>query len=63
MVVCSCNYIDTDDIRAVLNYSTDPNPQQVMNMLAWTPECKSCKDQLKQEIDKVIKEFYSVSQL
>jgi bacterioferritin-associated ferredoxin len=63
MVICSCNYIDTDDIRAVLNYGTDPNPQQVMNMLAWTPECKSCKDQLKQEIDKVIKEFYSVSQL
>ena len=57
MIVCSCNYIDTDDIRAVLNYATHPNPQQVMDMLAWTPECSYCRDMLTKEINKVIKEF------
>lgn len=57
MIVCSCNYIDTADIKAVLNYATEPNEQQVLNMLAWTPECTYCKDLITNEIRKCIKEM------
>ncbi len=57
MIVCSCNYIDTADIKAVLNYVTEPNEQQVLNMLAWTPECAYCKDLITNEIRRCIKEM------
>ena len=57
MIVCSCNYIDTADIKAVLNHATEPNEQQVLNMLAWTPECAYCKDMITNEIRRCIKEM------
>lgn len=57
MIVCSCNYIDTADIKAVLNYATEPDEQQVLNMLAWTPECSYCKDMITNEIRRCIKEM------
>lgn len=57
MIVCSCNYIDTADIKAVLNYATEPNEEQVLNMLAWTPECSYCKDMITNEIRRCIKEM------
>jgi bacterioferritin-associated ferredoxin len=57
MIVCSCNYIDTADIKAVLNYATEPNEQQVLNMLAWTPQCSYCKEMITNEIRKCIKEM------
>jgi bacterioferritin-associated ferredoxin len=57
LIVCSCNYIDTADIKAVLNYVTEPNEQQVLNMLAWTPECAYCKDLITNEIRRCIKEM------
>jgi bacterioferritin-associated ferredoxin len=57
LIVCSCNYIDTADIKAVLNYATEPNEQQVLNMLAWTPECAYCKDLITNEIRRCIKEM------
>lgn len=56
MIVCSCNYIDTVDIKAVLNYVTEPTESQVLNMLAWTPECSYCKELITNEIHKCIKE-------
>jgi hypothetical protein len=57
MIVCSCNYIDTVDIKAVLNYGTEPNVDQVLNMLAWTPECSYCRELITGEIHKCIKEM------
>jgi hypothetical protein len=57
VIVCSCNYIDTADIKAVLNHATEPDEQQVLNMLAWTPECSYCKELILGEIRKCIKEI------
>ena len=57
MVICSCSYITTDDIKAVLNYATEPNEQQVLNMLAWTPECKTCEENLRKQIREILGEL------
>lgn len=59
MIICSCNFIDVEDIRATANYATEPNVQQVLNMLAWTPECSTCSDNLKSEIRKILQEITS----
>ena len=56
MVVCSCNYVTTEDIKVVLKHIEEPDEQKVMHLLAWTPECQTCKKQLIEQIHNVIKE-------
>lgn len=57
MIICSCNYVTTEDIKAVLNYATEPNEQQVLNMLAWTPECATCEENLRNKIREILGEL------
>jgi bacterioferritin-associated ferredoxin len=57
MVICSCNVVTTENIRAVLTYVTDPNVRQVLNMLGWESDCAICANNLVTEIRKVMKEF------
>lgn len=57
MVICSCNVVTTEDIRAVLTYATAANERQVLNMLGWESECAICANNLVTEIRKVMKEF------
>lgn len=57
MIVCSCNYITTDRIRAVAQYVTEPNEKLVLNMLCWEPDCSICTKNLVAEIRKVFKEM------
>ena len=63
MVICSCNMITTDNIRAVLSYATDPNVRQVLNMLNWEPGCAICANNLATEIRKVMEEFENGDEL
>lgn len=56
MIVCSCNEITTDKIRAALDYVTEPNERLVLNMLGWEPECAMCSKVLVAEIRRVMKE-------
>lgn len=57
MVVCSCNQITTDKIKAAAKYVTEPNEKLVLNMLAWEPDCAICGKVLVEEIRKVFKEM------
>lgn len=56
MVVCSCSVITTENIRAAVNYVTEPNEKLVLNMLNWQSNCAICTKNLVAEIRKVIKE-------
>ena len=61
MVVCSCNYITTEDIRAVAQYATEPSEKQILNMLVWEPKCSYCGKMLVDEIRRVFKEINNQS--
>jgi len=61
MVVCSCNYITTEKIRAAAHYATEPNEKQILNMLNWKPECSYCGKILVDEIRKVFEEINNQS--
>jgi bacterioferritin-associated ferredoxin len=56
LVVCSCNQIDTNKIKAAVNYVTEPNERMVLNMLNWQPDCSVCTKVLIEEIRRVMKE-------
>lgn len=56
MIVCSCNQIDTEKIRAAVQFVTEPNERMVLNMMAWEPECSQCTKVLVEEIRRVMKE-------
>ena len=56
MIVCSCNNIDTAQIRAAIQYVHEPNERMVLNMMGWEPECSTCTKVLVEEIRRVMKE-------
>lgn len=57
MIVCSCNQITTDKIKAAAQYVTEPSEKLVLNMLDWEPDCGICGKFLVAEIRKVFKEM------
>ena len=63
MIVCSCNYIDTQKIRTAVEYVTEPNERLVLNMMGWEPECAQCGKVLVEEIRRVIKEVTNGNEL
>jgi bacterioferritin-associated ferredoxin len=56
MIVCSCNKITTDQLRAAAHYLTDPSPRMLLDMIAWQPNCAICAQQLVSEARKAIEE-------
>lgn len=56
MIVCSCNEITTEKIRAAVQYVTEPNERMVLNMMNWEPECAICGKVLVEEIRRIMKE-------
>lgn len=61
MIVCSCNKIDTDKIRAAAQFVHEPNERMVLNMMAWEPECSQCGKVLIEEIRRVMQEINNMS--
>lgn len=61
MVVCSCNQIDTEKIRAACQFVTEPNERMVLNIMAWEPDCSLCGKVLISEIRRVLKETTEIS--
>lgn len=57
MIVCSCNKVDTDRIRAAIQYVHEPNERMVLNMMGWEPECSYCTKLLVAEIRKIFAEI------
>ena len=56
MIVCSCNQIDTEKIRAAIDYIHEPNERLVLNMMDWQPECSQCTKVLVEEIRRLMQE-------
>ena len=57
MIVCSCNIIDSEKIRAAAQSVGEPNERLVLNMMNWQPECSCCTKVLVAEIRKILGEI------
>jgi bacterioferritin-associated ferredoxin len=63
MIVCSCNVIDTDMIKAAVKKVSEPNERMVLSMMGWEPDCSQCTKFLVSEIRRVMTEINNTSSL
>jgi bacterioferritin-associated ferredoxin len=56
MIVCSCNVLSDDDVRAAVNASEDlpRNPKQIYGCLGCSAECGRCARTIKGIIDEAL---------
>jgi hypothetical protein len=56
MIVCSCNKVTTEQLRAAAHYLTAPSPKMLLDMVGWKSNCAICTQMLVVEAKKAIEE-------
>lgn len=56
MVVCSCNWVDTEMIRQSVSNHPNTTPKEVITRLGWQSQCGICAKTLVDEVRKVMED-------